>query len=282
MDVRGSFILPRVGRSGGSSGSPPIGHRLPCKRGGTAARIGRGDSIVAGGEADGGAVGRDAVVVLMAVAQAILVTLAALLPIVNPLGTAPIFLAMSADLPLHARRHLATIVARNAFLLLAAAMLVGSYVLAFFGISLPVVRVAGGLVLLAAGWRLLHAGDEPDAPPTSMTDAWERQVERRGFYPLTFPLTVGPGSISIAITLGARSAADRSAEPFAVVTNLIGVALVSLTVYLSYRFSSRLIAALGETGTNVFLRLSAFILLCVGIAIIWSGIVGLIEPLLSR
>jgi multiple antibiotic resistance protein len=218
----------------------------------------------------------------MAAAEAILVTLAALLPIVNPLGTAPIFLAMSADLPAQARRHLATVVARNAFLLLAAAMLFGSYVLAFFGISLPVVRVAGGLVLLAAGWRLLHAGDEPDAPPTSMADAWERQVERRGFYPLTFPLTVGPGSISIAITLGARSAGDRAAAPLAILTNLAGVLIVSVTVYLSYRFSSRLIAALGETGTNVFLRLSAFILLCVGVAIIWSGIVGLIEPLLLR
>jgi multiple antibiotic resistance protein len=218
----------------------------------------------------------------MAQLQAILVTLAALLPIVNPLGTAPIFLAMSADLPAQARRHLATVVARNAFLLLAAAMLFGSPVLAFFGISLAVVRVAGGLVLLASGWRLLHAGDQPELPPASMVDAWERQIQQRGFYPLTFPLTVGPGSISIAITLGARSASDRAAAPFSIITDLIGVAIVSLAVYLCYRFSSRLIAVLGETGTNVFLRLSAFILLCVGVAIMWSGIVGLIEPLLAR
>src|SRR3954470_20105869 len=147
----------------------------------------------------------------MQVFESILVTLAALLPIVNPLGTAPIFLAMSADLPSHARRHLATVVARNAFLLLAAAMLFGSYVLAFFGISLPVVRVAGGLVLLATGWRLLHAGDEPDAPPTTITDSWQRAAEQGGLYPLTFPLTVGPGSISVAITLGTGVALDRPA-----------------------------------------------------------------------
>src|SRR4051812_45263886 len=107
--------------------------------------------------------------------EAILVTLAALLPIVNPLGAAPIFLAMSADLPLQARRHLAGVVARNAFLLLSAAMLFGSYVLAFFGISVPVVRVAGGLVLLASGWRLLHAGDTMAPAPTAMEDAWKRQ-----------------------------------------------------------------------------------------------------------
>jgi multiple antibiotic resistance protein len=212
--------------------------------------------------------------------ESILVTLAALLPIVNPLGTAPIFLAMTADLPSAARRHLATVVARNAFILLAAAMLAGSYVLAFFGISLSVVRVAGGLVLLAAGWRLLHAGDEPDAPPTAVSDAWQRELARRSFYPLTFPLTVGPGSISIAITLGAGRAVEGPAVALAVMTDIAGLAIVALTVYLSYRFASRLIAALGETGTNVFLRLSAFILLCVGVSILWSGILGLIQPLL--
>src|SRR3954468_16175164 len=91
--------------------------------------------------------------------ESILVILAALLPIVNPLGSAPLFLAMSADLPPAGRHHLATVVARNAFLLLTAALLIGSYVLQFFGISLPVVRVAGGLVLVSAGWRLLHAGE---------------------------------------------------------------------------------------------------------------------------
>lgn len=209
--------------------------------------------------------------------EQILVTLAALLPIVNPLGTAPIFLAMSADLPAHARRHLAATVARNAFLLLAAATLIGSYVLAFFGISLAVVRVAGGLVLLATGWELLHAGASDHPPPTPVTDAWQREVGRRAFYPLTFPLTVGPGSISVAIALNAREA-----RPFAMTTlaiDLTGMAIIAVTVWLSYRFASRLVTVLGETGTNVFLRLSAFILLCLAISILWSGILGLIATI---
>ena len=206
--------------------------------------------------------------------------LAALVPIVNPLGMAPIFLAMSADLPPRGRHRLAAIVARNAFLLLVAAMLVGSYVLAFFGITLPVVRVAGGLVLLSSGWRLLHAGDEVDAPPTAVSDAWEVAVTRRAFYPLTFPMTVGPGSISIAVTLGAHSgprplAMDATAA-------VIAAAIVAIAVFLSYRFASRLIASLGETGTSVFLRLSAFLLLCIAVAIFWSGVVGLMETLPPR
>jgi len=212
--------------------------------------------------------------------EAILVTIAALLPIVNPLGSAPIFLAHSADLPPAARQQLARVVARNAFLLLVAAMLIGSHLLAFFGISIPIVRVAGGLVLLSTGWSLLHAGDTPatpDSPPTSITDAWQREAAKRGFYPLTFPLTVGPGSISVAITLGAGTALDRPAGLIRIGAGIIGAAIVAVTINVCYRFATRLIGALGETGTNVFLRLSAFILLCVGVAIFWNGVVGLVQ-----
>ena len=213
----------------------------------------------------------------MAALEAILVTVAALLPIVNPLGSAPIFLAHSADLPPAARTHLAWVVARNALLLLVAAMLAGSYVLAFFGISIPIVRVAGGLVVLATGWQLLHAGDELDAPPAATSDAWRRETARRGFYPLTFPLTVGPGSISVAITLGAGAALDRPAGLVRVGAYLVGATIVAATVYVCYRSAPRLGVMLGETGRSVFLRLSAFILLCVGVAIFWSGAVGLIQ-----
>jgi multiple antibiotic resistance protein len=212
----------------------------------------------------------------MAGLEAILVTVAALLPIVNPLGSAPIFLAHSADLPPAARQQLAWVVARNAFLLLVVAMLVGTHLLAFFGISIPSVRVAGGLVLLATGWRLLHAGDEPDAPPATIIDSWQRAAANRGFYPLTFPLTVGPGSISVAITLGA-AALDRPSGVMRIGAGVIGAAIVAVSILVCYRSATRLITALGETGTDVFLRLSAFILLCVGVGIFWAGVVGLVQ-----
>ena len=213
-------------------------------------------------------------------ANAVLFTLAALLPIVNPLGSAPIFLSLSADLPAAARRRLASSVARYSFMLLAAAMLIGSHVLKLFGVSLPIVRVGGGLLVTANGWRLLNDEPKPIAE-VKPVEAWEREVERRAFYPLTFPLTVGPGSISIAITLGAQ--AQRSQGTWstgALAASMVGVTLVAVSVFLSYRFSSRLITYLGETGTAVFLRLSSFILLCVGVSIIWTGLVDLIRPLL--
>ncbi|HJZ76076.1 MAG TPA: MarC family protein [Vicinamibacterales bacterium] len=219
---------------------------------------------------------------LAAIVRAATLAVAALMPIVNPLGSAPIFLSMSADLPTAARRHLSRQVAWNSFLLLAAAMLVGSHVLRLFGISVPIVRVGGGLLVIANGWRLLNADDVPAASKPPVIETWEREVARRAFYPLTFPLTVGPGSISIAITLGAGVSSRSTTGVVDLVSVLVGVALVALSVYLSYRFASRLISLLGDTGAAVFLRLSSFILLCVGVAIMWGGIVDLVQPLLSR
>jgi multiple antibiotic resistance protein len=218
---------------------------------------------------------------LLPIANEVLFAIAALLPIVNPFGSAPIFLSMTADLPGEARRQLAFVVGRYAFLLLTGAMLIGSHVLSVFGVSLPIVRVGGGLLVCATGWRLLNSDDSaPAGRASAAPDAWEREVARRGFYPLTFPLTVGPGSISIAITLGARTQNRGFVSARELIADLVGVVLVSVTVFLSYRFSSRVIALIGETGTAVFLRLSSFILLCVGVSIVWSGIVDLVQPLL--
>ena len=206
----------------------------------------------------------------------------ALIPIVNPLGSAPIFLSMTADLPIVARRQLTRQVDWNSSLLLAAAMLVGSHLLRFFGISLPIVRVGGGLLVIANGWHLLNARQMPSTVAQSPEEAWEREVARRAFYPLTFPLTVGPGSISIAITLGAGIAATAGTGGIIdVVTHLVGVAVVGLSVFLSYRFASRLIPLLGDTGAAVFLRMSAFIVLCVGVGIMWGGLSELLRSLIA-
>src|SRR5258708_19622915 len=119
-------------------------------------------------------------------ANTVLFTLAALLPIVNPLGSAPIFLSMTADLPGTARRKLAIAVARHAFLLLTAAMLIGTYVLRIFGVSLPIVRVAGGLLVTANGWRLLNNDQQPNPPPGPLR-ACDPEPARRAALPPPFP-----------------------------------------------------------------------------------------------
>ncbi len=150
-------------------------------------------------------------------------------------------------------------------------MLVGSHVLEFFGVSLPVVRVGGGLVVTAFGWKLLNSAALPDEGHAAQHAA---DADPDTFYPLTMPLTVGPGSISVAVTLGSQRPATSDWEQFVLVAAAAIASLVAmaLTVYLCYRFAPRLVSALGRGGTNVVVRLSAFILLCIGIQILWNGV----------
>jgi len=207
--------------------------------------------------------------------RTIALVLAAMLPIVNPLGSAPIFLSMTPGASSDARATLARRVATNSFLMLTAAMLVGSYVLSFFGLSLPVIKIAGGLLVISTGWHLISADQSPDAELVNKAPAWgAEEIASRSFYPLTFPLTVGPGSISIAITLGAGTQVPGTSPLVAVTGIFVSIILLSLAVYFSYRYASRLLYLLGDTGTVVFLRLSAFILLSIGVQIFCDGIAG--------
>jgi multiple antibiotic resistance protein len=216
---------------------------------------------------------------LAAVVRTALVALAALLPITNPPGNAPIFLALTQAMDERERRAMARRVGLNCLVLLVAAAFVGNYVLAFFDISLAVVRVGGGLLVAATAWRLLAADGEAggDAPGSSRAASPE-EVAGRAFYPLSFPITVGPGSISIAITLGASLPAHGVPRLWNSLGLLIGIWLASAAIWLAYRYASHLVRLLGSTGTAVFLRLSAFILLCIGVQICWDGLAELLAP----
>jgi multiple antibiotic resistance protein len=203
-----------------------------------------------------------------------LLVYAGLFPIVNPIGAAPIFFGLTRDCTETERHTLALQVALNSFALLLGSLFVGSYVLEFFGLTLPIVRVAGGLVVAAAGWNLLQAGnsggdDRTEHRPVIPTDA---------FYPLTMPITVGPGSIAVAITLGSQR--PRVAPPEVALlagAAIAGVVAITATIYVCYRFSEGAVRRLGNHGTNVVVRLSAFILFCIGIEIIWNGYSALIR-----
>ena len=209
-----------------------------------------------------------------------LLVFAALFPIVNPLGSAPIFLSLTADCTPQERDRLAWGVALNGFFLLLGSLLFGSKILEFFGLTVPVVRVAGGFLVAAMGWKLLNEGSEPPEREAVKT---EGQLTGIGdsFYPLTLPLTVGPGSISVALTIGSRRPeGDSSAHLLLLAAAAIaGIAAIAVTIYLSYRFASPLARFLGKAGINVLVRLSAFILTCIGIQIAWSGISALVAEL---
>src|SRR5271166_659317 len=193
----------------------------------------------------------------------VMLAVGALLPIVDPLGGAPIYLAMTANLTSAERIRMAKSVAINSFLLLIASALIGAYVLDFFGLSIPAIQVAGGIVVCMIGWSLLNSPDTPPAVERNGAPAATRDdLSRRAFYPMTMPLTVGPGSISVALTLGANPPAGFRPLLLTALAHALGILLVALGVYLCYRYADRILRKLGSTGTSVVVRLSAFILLC--------------------
>ena len=208
------------------------------------------------------------------VVDAFLLVYAGLFPIVDPVTSAPLFVRLTRQVDARDRPALARAVARNSLFLLLGSMFVGSHVLAFFGITLPILRVAGGIVVAALGWKLLQEGDEPGDPlATDATAQPGRAVD--AFYPLTMPLTVGPGSMSVAVTLGSQwpQARDQIGQLALIAAGAVaGLVAMAITIYVCYRYSDVIVRRLGPHGTNVLMRLSAFILFCIGIQIVWNGV----------
>ncbi|HMH79596.1 MAG TPA: MarC family protein [Candidatus Acidoferrum sp.] len=211
-------------------------------------------------------------------AKSILLMVSALFPIVNPIGGSPVFLLLTQDYSRESRKLLARRVAMNSFILLIVSMAVGTHILSFFGISLPVVQVGGGLIVVSTGWAMLTRSDQVDRGQVHQT-VTTQDVLQNAFYPLTLPLTVGPGSISIAITLGANEPRHLGANVLALISAAIGAALIALTIYLCYGYADRLAAAIGQSGMNVVLRLSSFLLVCIGVQIFWNGLSALVKTL---
>lgn len=202
----------------------------------------------------------------------------ALFSIINPLGGAFIFLSATRGFARPMRATVARWVAIHSFLVLNVSLFVGAYVLNFFGISMPVLRVAGGIIIAVAGFRMLHEGDDAHERENAVEIANERDATRLAFYPLTMPLTTGPGTISIAVALGTNR--PRGLEFFwfslaAAFTTLV----MALLIYVMYRYSDRISQAIGPNGTAVIVRVSAFLLFCIGIQVSWTGLEELLSAL---
>ena len=205
--------------------------------------------------------------------KAVLLLPATLLPIINPLSTAPIFAAtVGADQDL--ARKLARQVAINSWFVVFVSVAIGTYVLELFGISLPVVRLGGGLLVASTAWRMLSSADGDEVHEAVAEKAIEMshaEIVGRSFFPITFPLTTGPGTIAASIALGAQIPATPVLYVAGTVAAGAGALLVSFVLYLVLKNSAVVIRRLGEVGMLVMTRLMAFILLCIGIQIMWTG-----------
>jgi multiple antibiotic resistance protein len=216
---------------------------------------------------------------MQTLATSFLLTFAALFPIVNPIEGAPLFYVLTRELPVERQRVLARQVALNGLALLLGSMVAGPWLLVFFGIELPVVRIVGGLVITSLGWKLLSQAQWSDHPSDQVP---HDVLSRAGaFYPLTMPLTVGPGSMSVAISIGTHKSLTSgfSLADFALygVGSLAGLVAIGISIYVAYRFAGNLSRFLGTSGIEVLVRLSAFILMCIGIEFLWSGYLALVQ-----
>ena len=199
----------------------------------------------------------------------------ALFPIVDLLSGAPLFLALTQKYSPETRRALSWRVALYSLYLMVGSYFIGAHVLNFFGVSLPVVQVGGGLVVVSMGWGMLM--QEEAASDVARRSAQGPDAFGRAFYPLTLPLTVGPGSISVAVTLGANSTHRYGVHLPVIIAALVAMGLIAISVALCYWFADRLARTLGRTATTVIVRLSAFLLVCIGVQIMWNGISALLS-----
>jgi multiple antibiotic resistance protein len=213
--------------------------------------------------------------------KTVLLIIAGLFPIINPPAAGFIVLSLVPHVSLAERAEMARRIAINSFVILLASLLVGAYVLSFFGISIPVLRVAGGIIIGVAGWNLLQAPDEDEADGelrAKPAQARPASLRAKAFYPLTLPITVGPGSIAVAIALGTGTPRAGLAPVHLIG---VGVALVVLcaSIYVCVRFAGHMERLLGAIGTEVAMRLFAFVIFCIGVQLLWLGLSELLQSL---
>ncbi len=213
---------------------------------------------------------------LAGIVGSFLLAFPALFSIVNPLGSAVIFAQVLAARSPAERHWLAGKVAFFSAIVLLISLWAGSFVLNFFGISLGALRLGGGLVVAHRAWQLLNAPEENEARKEAQAQP-ARLTADAAFYPLTMPLTAGPGTISVAVALSA----ERPTEPHGVLMFMAGLSAaavaISLLIWIAYRYADGVIALLGRGGARVMSRLIAFLLLCIGAQIMVNGVEDLVR-----
>ena len=207
----------------------------------------------------------------------------ALLPLVNPVGDALVFLALVGTARPVVYRSLAKKIAISTTLFLVMIEVLGTAMLKFFGISLPVMQVSGGLALAAMGWRMLNQ-EQPDTKDerNEVRDAGLGSLEGKIFYPFTFPITAGPGCIVVMVTLSAHASVKGLLPNMAAHAGIVlAVVLLSVAVYFCYGYAPAITARVSSQTAHGILRVIAFVLLCIGGQITWNGVEALLKTVLK-
>ena len=220
--------------------------------------------------------------------KSFLIAFSVLFPLINPLGSALVFLGLVGEAPPVVYRSLARKVAINNVVFLAIIELLGTAILDFFRISLPIVQLSGGMVIAAMGWSVLNEKDaranvRSKQEESKVQDETHRQyLEQGAFYPFTFHLTSGPGTLVALLTLTAHiSNHDISRDILAHAGVFLAVVALSVLVYFCYAYAPKITKVISPSTAHGILRVIAFILLCIGVQIAWNGLAVLISSVLK-
>lgn len=204
--------------------------------------------------------------------QAIPLSFGALFPVVNPIGSSIIFLTLVKGSSRQELNKLAVKISIYMTAMLIVVLFAGSWILRLFGISIPIVLIGGGLILAYIGWQLLNKADTPPSKENPLNNR-DKDIDQMAFYPLTMPITAGPGCIAAAIAIGAHSIESSwEVTLLSQLGNAIGILMIGIIVFFCYRYASAITSKLGASGTQVIMRLASFINLCIGLELMWHGI----------
>lgn len=219
---------------------------------------------------------------MMTLIEAILLSYAALFPIVNPVGSSVIFLSLIQGSTTQQIDSLAFKIALYVVVMLLIVLIIGSLILNIFGVTVPIVLISGGLLLAHVGWQMLNKpqDDPTEHPYRAIRDKHIGQIEKiedpRAFYPLTLPVTAGPSCIAITIAVGAHGKKTiLETQLWAMFGHSIGIVFIGITVYICYRYAHYILDKLKDAGRNVIMCLAAFINICIGLQITWHGLIML-------
>lgn len=203
----------------------------------------------------------------------------ALFPVVNPIGSAFIINPYLDDLSKAEKRNAVKKITLNAFSICVISLFAGHWILQLFGLSIPVIQLAGGIMICKMGWESLSSDKKQENTP-AIDNELERSMSIQGklFYPITFPITTGAGTISVLFTLSAHTARDHFID-YLISSSAIVCAIVvmCILIYIFYFNTKRIIQLLGANGEMIINRISAFLIFCVGLQIATSGILNLIK-----
>lgn len=202
-----------------------------------------------------------------------------LFSIINPIGMSAVFLTLTKQFSDEERHKAAYLIALYGTIFLLATFFVGPYILNFFGISLPSIQVAGGILVFYTAWGMLDFKPKPSSKDEKLEI---REKPDNIFFPLTMPLTAGAGSMAVTIALAARYGKANVFDIQTISAVIAAILVVFITVAICYRYADSIFNKLGRTGTSVVSSVSAFILLAIGVTVTWEGILGLVMPVVDH